>query len=102
MPKANNTTPEVENTAVSENSDTLVAATSAEYVTDNQADATETSRKLGLLATLVQQSATITWENVGTNGVDGEMFVALRVAPVAYETLRSLVLTLRTEAHNAL
>jgi len=95
MPKAT-ASPE---TTATEASATFVAE--PEQTTEQTAQ-TETERKLALLEIIIKQSADVVYENVGTNGVDGEMYVALRITPQAYESLRSLVVTLRTEYQKTL
>jgi len=46
---------------------------------------------------LVKLSSTVNYEKVSTHSLDGESFITLRLDPKAFEAMRKILITLRTE-----
>lgn len=57
----------------------------------------ETEAKLALLDQVTKLSAVVNWENRGTHGVDGDMYVTLGLTPKAFNAVNELVKALRGE-----
>lgn len=57
----------------------------------------EVTRKVALLGSLATKSSTVSWENNGTHGIDGDMLVSLRMTVKEYNGLREILTALRGE-----